>query len=116
MSLDFNLTKITPSPFVSMPPTDLTRDLIFSTMVVHLGTISARNLREWQFRLAILKRLNIIDVACSIVALKAHIGLSVNVSDKSRAAFLNLAMKSVVRDTEWELRPVAATQPETSNV
>lgn len=107
MSLDFNLSACT-NLSEAQRKNSLTRDIIFASLIVHLGTINERNANEWATRLRILKRIGVLDLSIPDEHLHATIslykGLRVNVADKSRLHFLKYAIGMIERDVESEMR------------
>lgn len=91
---------------------DDTDMLIWGSLLVDLGSINVRNIEEWCFRVAILKRLDIrfaemfnaddkvIGVWPSRDAIEDHCGLSTNVSTLTRAKWLTKIKKRIEKEAE----------------
>ncbi len=108
MSLDFNLREIPNHREMCWNGDNLapiTHNLVWATIGVGLGAITEKNLPEWLFRLEFLNRIGCDLGNLDKPALEAHIGLSCNVIDESRAKFIKRHIKGVVSDIEWAQRP-----------
>ena len=110
MSLNWNLSKIADYRTVCLrevePGVDElrtnTHNLIWMTMAVGMGTITPKNLDEWQFRLAVLNRLDDqpeMYAALTREVLEAHIGLQTNVwPAQTRKQWLGGIAKQIERE------------------
>lgn len=89
----------------------VTEVIIFMTMAVDLGDLTAKNLKEFYWRMKFLEKFNNYKVLVgkdkrgylhsynpTFKQLEQHIGLKVNVSDKTRAQFLKRWMKVFEQD------------------
>jgi len=110
MSLNWNLSKIADYRTVCLrevePGVDelrgATHNLIWLTMAVGMGTITPKNIDEWQFRLAVLNRLDEqpeMYEALTREVLEAHMGLETNVFPaQTRTKWLSGIAKQIERD------------------
>ena len=109
MSLNYNLSKIANFETACLTKPDaegnrqlrsVTNHLIWATMIIDLGEIKATNIDEWMFRLQAIGRAYQDDAHLKITRqmLEQHIGLSTNVANKTRAAFLKHVTKMLERD------------------
>jgi len=110
MSLNWNLSKIADYRTVCLrevePGVDelrgTTHNLIWLTMAVGMGTITPKNIDEWQFRLAVLNRLDEqpeMSEALTREVLEAHMGLETNVFPaQTRTKWLSGIAKQIERD------------------
>ena len=116
MSLNWNLSKIADHRTVCLrevePGVDElrgnTNNLIWMTMAVGMGTITPKNIDEWQFRLAVLNRLDTqpeMYAALTREVLEAHMGLETNVFPaQTRTKWLSGIAKQIERDAMREVR------------
>ena len=105
MSLNWNLSKIANTESVCWHKDSsgeetmrgITHTLIFATMAVDLGAITAKNVDEWLVRVHVLARVSNDHGWLGITREKlvAHIGLSTNVSNKTRKQFMGRMAKSL---------------------
>jgi hypothetical protein len=74
-------------------------------MAVDLGGISEKDLGEWEFRLAFLDEIGVPASTRPFTRseLEAHVGLTTNVIDLSRAKWLRKVTKALEKDLEWRL-------------
>jgi hypothetical protein len=76
--------------------------LIWETLAVDLGSITEQNLDEWVFRMAVLKilrnRTNDNFGPVTIEFLRPYVGLLTNVSNTSRAKFMNKCKDMLQRE------------------
>ena len=117
MSLNWNLTKIAnheTTCFKTDSSGDevmrgITHTLIFATMAVDLGEISAKNVDEWLVRLQCIGRVYADEGWSSITRqnLTDHIGLNTNVSNKTRKQFLAKMGKALERECVSEVKRIA---------
>lgn len=114
MSLNWNLSKIANYRTVCLcaqdcepgvdevPLRNNTHNLIWLTMAVGMGTITPKNIDEWQFRLAVLNRLDSqseMYEALTREVLEAHMGLETNVFPaQTRTKWLSGIAKRIERD------------------
>lgn len=103
MSLDFQLRDIKNYEeicFVGTQPwgngekelSDVTRTLIWDTLVVGLGQVTEQNLDEWVYRLHIMDLAYPRELRITYQDLVNHIGLRTNASTITLAAFKKKAM------------------------
>lgn len=108
MSLNYNLTKIKNHDTVCFSVDSkgeermrsITNLLIWSTMSVDLGEITAKNIDEWLFRLKAIGLIYQEESQLNVTReqLVAHIGLSTNVfPNKTRAQFLKNCAERISR-------------------
>lgn len=79
----------------------VTNSLIWLSMGVGLGRITEDNIKEWSFRLALIEKIDGPSiqfndgrkVSITEEDLRNHIGLSTNVSDEKRAAWVKRAIE-----------------------
>jgi hypothetical protein len=117
MSLNWNLSKIANKDTVCFTQhedgqrlTGLTHALIWATIAVDLGQITAKNITEWQIRLQMIA-VAYGDPAWGEITrqqLEAHIGLSTNVSNTTRTKFLRKI--ALVMEREATAKARYATQ------
>ena len=84
-----------------------TETLIFSTMLVDIGEITADNIDEWLFRLAFYAQVtNNAGLAQDLNEefIIAHAGLRTNVGNKSRAKYITRITKLVCDEITKELQ------------
>jgi hypothetical protein len=122
MSLNWNLSKIANKDTVCFTTTPdgerqlrgLTERLIWTTMSVSLGEITAKNVEEWVFRLHCVGRVYGDDSLTTITRdqIAQHIGLTTNVfPNKTRKQFLarmGEVLERVVREDIESLTEKAA--------
>ena len=118
MSLNWNLSKIANTETTCWRKDSsgdevmrgITHTLIFSTMAVDLGEISAKNVEEWLVRLQCIGRVYSDEGWSSITRqdLTDHIGLSTNVSNKTRKQFLSKMSKALERECASAAKRIAA--------
>ena len=85
----------------------LTERLIWATMRIGVGRITAKNIDEWLFRLDVVARVyEDRDGYGSITRddLTKHIGLSTNASETTRAGFLRMMTDALVRQASDAVR------------
>jgi hypothetical protein len=114
MSLNWNLTRIRNRDVVCWERDEhgynnisgVTHTIIFATMAVDLGEISAKNVDEWLMRLQCLGRVYSDEGWSSITRqqLTDHIGLSTNVSNKTRKQFLSKMSQALERECVSEVK------------
>jgi hypothetical protein len=118
MSLNWNLSKIANKDTVCYTNYEngcyeiekrlsgLTHSLIWATMAVDLGSITAKNIGEWQIRLQIISVAYSDPVWAAITRkqLEAHIGLSTNVSNTTRAKFMRKISQGMEREATANVR------------
>jgi hypothetical protein len=115
VALSYNLSKIADFETVCLTKPDaegnrhlrsVTNHLIWATMIIDIGEIKASNIGEWLFRLTAMARIYQDDTHAKVTRemLEQHIGLSTNVSNKTRAAFLKDAAKRLERECERAVR------------
>lgn len=115
MSLNWNLSKIKDCGTVCMHEQNgerelrpITSNLIWLTMAVGMGTITDKNIDEWQFRLAVLSRIDDqpeMYGALTREVLEAHKGLETNVFPATtRAKFMSGIAKQIERDAQYAVR------------
>lgn len=120
MSLNWNLTKIRNRDVVCWERDEhgcnnisgVTHTIILRTMAVDLGEVTEKNIDEWLFRMRCLARVYGDDGWTNIVReqLQNHIGLSTNVSSKTRKQFIARMSKALECECMYELKcEVAAT-------
>lgn len=109
MSLNWNVSKVANHDTVCFTQPDedgnremrsLTNTLIWATIAVDLGSIKATNIDEWLFRLQGLA-IAYGDSGWADITraeLQAHIGLSTNVVDTTRAKFVTKIAKAIERE------------------
>lgn len=111
MSLDFDLTKIDPATreAIKAPGAawNTTETTIFLTMLVGLGSITAKNMTEWRVRLRLCGALTGCDYADIEAGLKDRIGLRTNVVDEARAGWLRDIAKRIQHKIECDDRMAA---------
>ena len=82
--------------------------LIWETLAVDLGSITEQNLDEWVFRMAVLKilrnRTNDSFGPVTIEFLRPYVGLLTNVSNTSRAKFMNKCKDMLQREALDSIR------------
>ena len=117
MSLNWNLNKIANTETTCWNTDSsgeevmrgITHTLIFATMAVDLGEITAKNVDEWLVRVQVMARVSNDHGWLGITREKlvAHIGLNTNVSNKTRKQFMGRMAKvlesrcvTAARDTE----------------
>lgn len=119
MSLNYDLTKIKNWETVckddgSLTINDTTESLVFLTMATDLNGITEKNLDEWLFRLQVMRlahwgeahrivSLPLKDVYC---ILQKYVGLSTNVSTKTRTSWLKRVTVNLKYDAEHAVRIV----------
>lgn len=118
MSLNWNLTKIANTESTCWRKDSsgeetmrgITHTLIFGTMAVDLGEITAKNVDEWLFRMQCIARVYGDEGWANITReqLTDHIGLSTNVISKTRKQFIAKMGKALERECADEMRRVAA--------
>jgi hypothetical protein len=90
----------------------ITESIIWTTIIVDLGEITEKNLDEWRWRLAFLSQF---DQGLLIIEdskprnptkeeLTAHIGLSTNVSTRTRREFIKRWVDVLSRNADRALR------------
>ena len=111
MSLNWNLSKIANKDTVCFTQhedgqhlTGLTNSLIWATMTVDLGNITAKNVDEWKFRLNCIALVYDEKWQAEITRedIAKHIGLYTNVSSTTRKQFMAKmarALESEVSDS-----------------
>lgn len=115
MSLNWNITKIENRDIVCYNDngdgdcrlSGLTERLIWATLVVDLGKITAKNIDEWLFRLDVAARVYEDRDGYGAIDredLTKHIGLETNVIDTTRAGFLRKMTKSLERQANDAVR------------
>lgn len=116
MSLDWNITKVANKDTVcfNYPEGEdgprqlrqITENLIWATIAVDLGNITAKNIDEWLVRLQIVARVSGSDTYTSILRsdLENHIGLSTNVTTCTRAGFLRKMTRCLEREANASVR------------
>lgn len=120
MSLNWNISKVANHDIVCFNypegengPRQLrqtTERLIWATIVVDLGSITARNIDEWLFRLDCAARIYEDREGYGAITredLTKHIGLSTNVTNGTRAAFLKHMNRALTRLGEDAVRHAA---------
>jgi hypothetical protein len=117
MSLNWNLSKIANTETTCWRKDSsgeevmrgITHTLIFATMAVDLGEISAKNVDEWLVRLQCIGRVYADEGWSSITRqnLTDHIGLNTNVSNKTRKQFLAKMGKALERECVSEVKRIA---------
>lgn len=101
MPLDWNIEKVKDHKEFN-PKTER---LLFLTMEVDLGEISAKNIDEWLVRLGIMKRVGWAPrTEITREDLERHIGLKTNVHSTSRAQFKTKVIKHIENEAMSELR------------
>ena len=86
-----------------------TERLIFLTMQVDLGEITEKNLDEWIFRLALMKKVGWTPRTEIVRAdLERHVGLKTNVHSTTRAQFRTKVIKNLELEVQGELRVKSA--------
>jgi len=123
MSLNWNIGKIANLETVCYTEhadgerylSSLTHKLIWATLAVDLGKISAKNISEWQVRLQMIA-MTYEDASWAEITreqLEAHIGLETNATTSTRAGFLKkmarLVERTAVRKVGDANRATAAT-------
>ena len=107
MSLDWDISECTFDRDSDLQVNTADR-LIWQTLAVDLGSIKEKNLSEWVFRCAVIKRLNsnIHDTFGPVTEdfLRPYIGLCSNVSTISRAKFMKKCMNMLERDAMDAIR------------
>lgn len=126
MSLDYNLTKIANRKTVcftgggdNIEMRPVTEAMIFRTMSLDMGEITEKNWKEFMFRSRLYTKVFSAPMTrhdrdgspegldFSPEDIKSHIGLTTNVSTKSRAGFLKRVIRVLEREAErsiaWEL-------------
>jgi len=92
-----------------------TTTISFCTMILGLGSITEKNLDEWRFRLAYMEYAGdsplAIPVADAMPVVEKHIGLTANVSDESRAAWLRRINEARAREVQYQLQRQKAGEP-----
>ena len=116
MSLNYNLGGIKDYKTVCLDSKGnqkaITKDIIFSTMAVDLGAITEKNYFEFHRRLQIFAAAvdsDYRDLTLDVV--KAHIGLTVNVSSITRLQWLRRLNKIMERESREFFYKLAAAQP-----
>jgi hypothetical protein len=117
MSLNWNISKVANKDTVcfNYPEGEsgpralrgLTERLIWATLVVDLGKITAKNIDEWLFRLDVAARVYEDRDGFGAIDredLTKHIGLETNVIDTTRAGFLRKMTKSLERQGNAAVR------------
>lgn len=115
MSLNWNITKVANKDTVCFNDngdgdcrlSGLTERLIWATLVVDLGKITAKNIDEWLFRLDVAARVYEDRDGYGAIDredLTKHIGLETNVIDTTRAGFLRKMTKSLERQGNAAVR------------
>jgi hypothetical protein len=76
--------------------------LIWATMNVDLGSITAKNIDEWAFRLNVLYDIGLsaFPKPLTKAELKKYIGLSTNVSTKTRRQFMKKISDHIARKAQ----------------
>lgn len=110
MALNWNISKIANKDTVCYEDgqslTSLTHSLIWATIAVDLGQITAKNIGEWQIRLQMIA-VAYGDPAWGEITrkqLEAHIGLSTNVSNTTRTKFLRKIALGMEREAAAKVR------------
>jgi hypothetical protein len=112
MALHWNLSKVADYRTVCLrevePGVDelrgVTHDLIWLTMAVGMGTITAKNIDEWEFRLRVLSMMpgreaEEMYARLTREVLEAHIGLETNVFPaQTRKQWMSRMAKRLERD------------------
>lgn len=114
MALNWNLSKIANKDTVCFSDhgdgesrlNGLTHNLIWATIAVDLGEITAKNVDEWQFRLNCIALVygdaSWAEITSEDIA--KHIGLSTNVSNRTRKQFMAKMAKSLEREAADKVR------------
>lgn len=118
MSLNWNLSKIANTESVCWRKDSsgeetmrgITHTLIFATIAVDLGEITAKNVDEWLFRMQCIARVYNDEGWANITReqLTDHIGLSTNVSNRTRKQFMGKMGTALEREAADAMRRVAA--------
>jgi hypothetical protein len=116
MALNWNLSKIANNDAVCFSYTDgdngprrlrqITENLIWATIAVDLGEITAKNVDEWRFRLNCIA-LVYADASWAEITredIAKHIGLSTNVSSRTRKQFVAKMAKALEREAADKVR------------
>ena len=95
---------------------DDTNALIWGSMMVDLPAIRMNNIEEWCFRIQYLKRVgiswidmfdendNVVGYFPSRESVEDHVGLSTNVSQMTRAKWLNKIKRSLEKQIEQKIQ------------
>lgn len=121
MSLDWDLTNIKdnetvcwiPDPTDDMPDAvsmnPVTEALIWATLAVDIGRLTEENLDEFAYRLHFWERMfspylieNGKGREMTYKEIKAHVGLSTNVMNISRAQWMKKNTRSIEREYGWQ--------------
>ena len=115
MSLNFDLRKIPES--VRTDPRDptkmnpVTEAIIWSSLSIDMGSITEKNIDEWMIRLALSDKLfgtmlhkNREPRPITREEIAAHVGLTTNVSTRTRSNFVKRVTESFFKDAEYYLR------------
>jgi len=116
MSLDYRLSEIENWQQLCIRSTDegrqrlarKTNALVWAGLLVELGTITAKNVDEWDFRLRCIYRIGLgpteDEDRPDLIDIRQHIGLRTNVSTSTRAQFMKRIKQMVeqaVKDEIW---------------
>jgi hypothetical protein len=114
MSLNWNLSKIANKDTVCFRAdsngerelTGLTHALIWGTIAVDLGEITAKNVDEWKFRLNCIGLVYDDKTWAEITRedIAKHIGLSTNVTSRTRKQFIAKMAKALEREVSDSIR------------
>lgn len=114
MALNWNLSKIANKDTVCFSDhgdgesrlSGLTHNLIWATIAVDLGEITAKNVDEWRFRLNCIALVygdpSWAEITREDIA--AHIGLSTNVSSRTRKQFVAKMATALEREAAAKVR------------
>lgn len=89
--------------------------LVFTALMVDLSEIAEKNLSEWRFRLAVLKRTGMEAGPISDEVLQKHVGLRVNVAERPRKQWIRRIAEILERETENAIRRAAREAQEVAN-